>query len=106
MLKSLRDLIKDSLTYGASGLLGQLIGFLLLPLYTQYLTPRDYGILALVIFIPQFFTPISSMGITNAIFRRYNFHNEEEKRKSSLFTANLSILITSLICQSPFFIKS
>lgn len=74
------------MTYGTSGVISQVVGFFLLPLYTSYLTPKDYGVLALLTYISVFFVPMASLGITNAIFRRYNVANEEEDRVISLST--------------------
>ena len=43
--KRILDIVKDSSIYGVSKVLGQAISFFLIPLYTSYLTPNDYGIL-------------------------------------------------------------
>ena len=59
--KILKGLLNDTIFYGLSSVLGQLIGFLLLPLYTVYLLPEDYGVLTLVLYVPLFFLPIFSM---------------------------------------------
>jgi O-antigen/teichoic acid export membrane protein len=40
-----RSFIKHALVYGLAGLLVQAGGFVLLPLYTRYLTPADYGVM-------------------------------------------------------------
>ena len=42
MRKRLAGLLTDSATYGAGTALGHLVGFLLLPVYTSYLSPVDY----------------------------------------------------------------
>jgi dTDP-glucose pyrophosphorylase len=45
MLKNrLKDILKDSSIYGISKILGQVISFFLIPLYTSYLNPSDYGV--------------------------------------------------------------
>ena len=97
MLKSLRDLIKDSFTYGASSLAGQIIGFLLLPLYTSYLSTVDYGIMAMLAILTSLFPIVSSLGLTNAVFRRFNLHLDPKVQQDSLSTAYTSILIISIL---------
>ena len=42
---SSRSFVKHAAVYGLAGLLVQVGGFVLLPLYTHYLTPADYGVL-------------------------------------------------------------
>ncbi|MGH7170958.1 MAG: oligosaccharide flippase family protein, partial [Gemmataceae bacterium] len=42
---SSRSFVKHAAVYGLAGLLVQAGGFVLLPLYTHYLTPADYGVL-------------------------------------------------------------
>jgi O-antigen/teichoic acid export membrane protein len=45
--KSTRNLIKDSSVYGAGALVNKLIPVALLPILTRYLTPEEYGIVAI-----------------------------------------------------------
>ena len=48
MFDKLRQLSKDSAIYGLGDVAVTLVNFLLLPLYVQYLSDRDYGILGLL----------------------------------------------------------
>ena len=34
--------------YGAADILRKIVGFLMLPIYTRYLTPADYGVVELM----------------------------------------------------------
>ena len=43
IVKELGRLLKHSAIYGFSNVLGKAIGFLLIPLYTHYIPPADYG---------------------------------------------------------------
>ena len=54
MFKKLLSLLSDVAVYGISGLLSQLIGFLLLPVYTNYLTPVDQGLITMVATVGAF----------------------------------------------------
>lgn len=47
----LASIMGKSGAYGFSGLLAQLVGFVMLPIYTHHMTPQDYGVASLVIFM-------------------------------------------------------
>ena len=96
MIKALKELTKDTLTYGVANIIGQVISFFLLPVYTSYLSPRDYGIVAMLSFIGLFFVPLAGLGISNAIFRRFNLHDEVEMRTNVLSTGSIFVLFSSL----------
>ena len=51
-----------------SSVIPRILGFLLVPLFTQYLTPKDYGIMTLLGFYTLFFSPISHLGLQGAMF--------------------------------------
>ena len=63
MFRRLKDLSADTILYGLSSASAQLIGFLLLPLYTKYLTPEDYGILAMLTIVTALFVPLFGVGL-------------------------------------------
>ena len=46
--KEVRTAARHSLVYGFGALATKAIGFLMLPVYTRYLTPADYGILEIL----------------------------------------------------------
>lgn len=79
VIKRIASTIADSLTYGASGLVGQLIGFLLLPLFTERLSPADYGIMAMVTAMTAVLGPVAGAGMKSALFRFFN-HSEGDER--------------------------
>lgn len=95
-MKVFKALATDSLVYGASNFLSKVVGFLLLPLYTSYLTPYDYGIVAMLAYVQIFFLPLSSLGITNAIFRRFNLLADENERNKVLSTGVFGVIISAL----------
>jgi len=106
MLKTLKNLTKDTFTYGFASVLGQIIGFLLLPIYTTHLSTKDYGVMAMITFISMFFAPLANMGVTNAIFRRFNLHKEEELQVTSLSIGSIFVLVSSLVLLTIGFVFS
>ncbi len=97
MLKKILSLLSDSAVYGISSLLSQLLGFLLLPLYTRYLTPSNQGVIAMVATVTAFYTPLSRLGLVNSIFRRFNLDKSPEARGRMLSTALASVATSSLV---------
>ena len=87
MLSELKKLSKHTLIYGTGILLGKAIGFFLIPLYTHYLTPKDYGILELLDLTGYIIGYFLGLGINQAILRYYNITNKKEERDEVLSTA-------------------
>lgn len=97
MLNKLKSLASDSMIYGASSALGQVINLFLLPLYTHYLTKVDFGVWAMLNIVLTMFLPLSGLGMTNAVFRRFNVCQDDEERQVVLSTGLLSVLCSTLL---------
>ncbi len=97
MLGKLKSLASDSMIYGASSALSQVINFLLLPLYTHYLTKADYGTWAMLNIVLLLFVPLANVGMSNAVFRRFNTCKDDEERQDVLSTGLLSVLGSTLL---------
>ena len=95
MFKKLLSFLTDSLTFGISGILGQLIGFILLPIYTRFLTPTDYGVLAMLLVLTAFFLPLAGLGMNEAVFKF--FRDENVDRNQLLSTAFIAVFGSSTI---------
>ncbi|HUF94071.1 MAG TPA: lipopolysaccharide biosynthesis protein [Candidatus Limnocylindria bacterium] len=66
---SLRHVSRHWLVYGLGSVANRLAGFLLLPLYTRYLTPEDYGIKAMVVAGVDIVGIFLSFGLRTAMIR-------------------------------------
>ncbi|MEE4312451.1 MAG: flippase [candidate division KSB1 bacterium] len=95
MLKSLFRLVKHSAIYGVGHILSRFIGFLLLPIHTNYILPDEYGVYVLgYAFIP-FAAIFYSFGINSAQLRFY-INAEEKAEKDRIFgTSFLATLFIS-----------
>ena len=70
MFDVFKKTLKSSLLYGAGTVSSKLIGFILIPLYTSYLTIADFGILSLVEITTTLITAIISLKINfNDLFQ-------------------------------------
>ncbi|MBA2742627.1 MAG: oligosaccharide flippase family protein [Actinobacteria bacterium] len=83
----LKRLGKHSAIYGLGGLVSRIIAVLLLPLYTRYLSPSDYGKVETLIALATVTGVVLRMGITSAFFRFYFDSPEPEQRRLVLRTS-------------------
>ncbi|HET6624698.1 MAG TPA: oligosaccharide flippase family protein [Gaiellaceae bacterium] len=83
----LRRLGKHSAIYGFGGLVQRILAVLLLPVYTRYLSPSDYGIVETLIALTTVLVITLRLGITNAFFRFYFDRPDSEHRRLVLRTS-------------------
>ncbi len=83
----LRRLGKHSAIYGFGGLVQRILAVLLLPVYTRYLSPSDYGIVETLIALTTVLVITLRLGITNAFFRFYFDRPGPEHRRLVLRTS-------------------
>jgi O-antigen/teichoic acid export membrane protein len=84
---SVSGLFTHTFIYGLGDLTRKLVGFLLIPLYTRYMTPGEYGILQLSLVFIAFVQIPYSFGLTTAFFRFYLDSAEEERRRRVFATS-------------------
>ncbi|MEI6450040.1 MAG: oligosaccharide flippase family protein [Actinomycetes bacterium] len=78
-------LLKDSVIYGAGRALQKFLVALLLPLYTAFLSPGDYGILGMVVTVTTFLDVFITMGFDVA-FSRFYFDDKSPQARSRVIT--------------------
>jgi O-antigen/teichoic acid export membrane protein len=83
----LKRLGKHSAIYGLGGLVSRILAVLLLPLYTRYLSPSDYGKVETLIALTTVIGIALRMGIHSAFFRFYFDSPEREQRRLVLRTS-------------------
>ncbi len=81
MLEELKRLWKHSIIYGLSNLLSTAVGFILLPLYTRFLTPADYGIWDLLMVTMALVAVVLQMGLGSALFKVVLYDEQIDRRK-------------------------
>lgn len=100
-MSTTNKVLKNSSIYGIVSILQKAIGFFLLPLYTSYLTPRDYGITAVVGSIVSFLSIFYMLSLNGAISRYFfDYKDDEEKLKEFWGTNILFIIINSFLISS------
>lgn len=89
--KESRLLAKHSMIYGLGNLLNRVAALLLLPVYTRFLTPHDYGIKELVGLSTDVIGILLATAISGAIYRFY-FEYEDVKIVMRLSAQRLLLL--------------
>lgn len=97
-MSTVKKVLKNSSIYGVVSILQKAIGFFLLPLYTSYLNPRDYGITAVVGAIVSFLSVFYMLSLNASISRFYFDYNEDEEKLKEFWGTNiLFVIINSLV---------
>src|SRR5512141_77425 len=90
----LKRLAGHSALYGAADVFTNVVNFLLVPLYTSYLTPADYGTLALLLLFGTVAKIVFRLGLDAGFFRiYYELETEEEQRRLAGTVAVFSALV-------------
>ncbi len=93
----LKTIGKHSSIYGLATVLNQIVGFLLLPLYTRYLTTSDYGTLEILYFVASIVSITIGVGIGQAMSRFYFDAKEQTERNKVVSTTYLCSGVFSII---------
>lgn len=95
MINSLKRLSLQSFIYGFGSVVNKLLGFVLLPIYTRYLTPADYGILSLLTITEGILIYIAQFGIGSSLFREIIYKDSDES--TTVSTSLFFLLGASLV---------
>lgn len=83
----MKRLASDSVIYGLGSVANQALAIVLLPLYTRYLTPSDYGALALINTAGGILVFSAALGIHSGMVRIFFKYPEAEERRRVASTA-------------------
>jgi len=78
--------LRHMAVYGVGGILIKAVGFLMLPFYTRYLTPADYGVLEILDLSMSVFGLLLNMGLIPAFLRSYATARTEEQKRTIVST--------------------
>jgi len=100
-----KDLIKNTLIIGLGKVSTQLISFFLLPLYTLFLSPSDYGTVDLIITYITLLVPAITIQLEMASFRFLVDARNSEREKKQIISNVLQIVsVILLVCVVLFLI--
>jgi O-antigen/teichoic acid export membrane protein len=87
MFERLKELLRHSALYGLGNLVARLVSVALLPLYTRYLTPADYGLIETLVALAAVLTALVAQAMKSAFFRFYFDSADDERRRRVILTA-------------------
>ncbi len=96
MFEQIKRLGTDTAIYGVSTVVARLLNFVLVPLYTNLLTPAEFGVMANIYSYIAFIIVFYSFGMESAYFR-FATSKEIGGEKDNFSTPYLSIFSMSLL---------
>jgi len=106
----LKNLIRSSLIqsagiYTTTTMINSAIPFLLIPVLTRYMSPSDYGIVAMFGVLVSFISPFTGLSIHGAVARQY-YEREQVHMPTYITNCLLILLVSSALTSVIFFISS
>lgn len=86
MRQQILALGRDSLIYGVGSILTRFIGLLTLPLFARYLTPEEYGVLAMLAVLSMVAQPVFSLGLAAAMGPHYFAERDGQTKQEVIWT--------------------
>jgi len=94
---NIKKMASNTLVYGLGNILNRAITFLLLPLYINLMTPREYGALNLIYPFLALMNVVYMYGL-DAAFMRFFIPEKDQHRRQQIFSVvYLSILMTTTL---------
>ncbi len=90
--QEIRTLGRHTLVYGAGVVATKLASFIMLPIYTRFLTPADYGVLELLSMTIEIIGTIAGMGLSTSVFKFYVDYEGTGEEREVISTAALATL--------------
>jgi O-antigen/teichoic acid export membrane protein len=87
LAEQIQRLGKHSVIYGLGGLIQRIVAVLLLPLYTRYLDPSDYGAIEVLVALSAVVFALLRAGIQSSFFRFYLQAEDERARQTVVRTS-------------------
>jgi O-antigen/teichoic acid export membrane protein len=84
--KQILGLGKDAMIYGIGSVVRQSFGLITLPLFTAYLSPEEYGVLAMLGLLSMVAQPVLSLGMSAAMGPCYFEGDDPDKKSTAVWT--------------------
>jgi len=87
---------RNASIYGLGTLLRHMTALVMLPIYTQYLDPADYGAIEMLTMALEFAGILLGLRISQAMFRFYILEDDENKKKLIVSTVFVAVIMLSV----------
>jgi O-antigen/teichoic acid export membrane protein len=95
--QEIRTVVRHTAVYGMGAVLAKALGFFLLPVYTHYLSPPDYGLLEVLDVTMSLAGMVLNMGMSVAMLRYYGAAGSPEQKRLVVSTALWFVTITGVL---------
>ena len=79
---NVRRISRQLIAYGTADVMVLVVNFLLLPIYTRVLSPREYGALAMLLVCEAFLKVVNRWGLDASFLRFYYDYPTDEQKKT------------------------
>lgn len=93
----MNKLIKNTSLYTVGSILPQIANLILLPIYTKYLSPAEYGIYTSMMMFNAVLIIFFTMGFERSLNRLYYDYKNPEQKKELFGTVSISIFIIATL---------
>ncbi len=93
-MADIKRLAQQTAIYGIPSILGRILGYLLVPLYTRVFLPEAYGVVNVYYSFAALLKVILTYGMETAFFR-FNLHEKDKDKVYS--TGMISLLVSSIV---------
>lgn len=90
----IKELISDTAVYGISSVVARFINYLLVPFYTKFFAPAEYGIIGLIYGAIVFLNVVFTFGMESAYLR---YGAKRERSKAVFVSLQLFLLMASSV---------
>lgn len=94
--KEIKSLGKNSLIYMIGQALSRAVGFFMIPLYTRYIAPDNYGAMEMIEILSAILLITISIGASDGMSRYYYSEKEEHKQNQVVSTVIIGFAIIAL----------
>jgi O-antigen/teichoic acid export membrane protein len=97
MIEDLKNVIKHGSLYLLGNMLTRMVSFLMLPIYTRFLTTADYGVLEIVTLVSMLLSIVFSLRLAGAMTRYYYEYKNSKDENSLVSTVQISVVIIAAV---------
>ena len=97
MFNQLKNTFKQTIIYSLGNLSSKVIGFILLPLYTDYLSVSEYGILAILEATAQILIGIFGFNLTTSMMRWCASEKSISAQKAIISSTFFSVILIAVL---------
>jgi len=95
---------RHGLIYGGGVVLSKAVAFLMLPIYTRYLSPADYGVLRLLEMVLEVASIVAGSRLGAGIFWFYHKAQTDAERRKVLSTAMIVLLLSYAVATAAIYV--